>query len=251
MAEDGPGDAAVDERAPRNPPRVVAAFASWLIGLRASRSYAFVLLLVVIGFVFAATAPDERWSIGVLLLIQSARPPDRPVDLSRRADRPPHRDPRRGDRGGRRRTGARGPGPWRARAGSLGGLLVAATIVVIVRGVVSHYEVNAQSVIGAITIYMLLGMAVHLHLHGGGRARRRAVLRPGHRRHARRCGCTSASPPSRRSATATTPPPARRAHVRGHGGPGRPGLPGDRRRPPRQPDECRGARRAKGGGEVS
>ena len=30
--------------------------------------------------------------------------------------------------------------------------------MVIARGVVSHYEVNAQSVIGAITVYVLLGM---------------------------------------------------------------------------------------------
>ena len=30
--------------------------------------------------------------------------------------------------------------------------------MVIARGVVSHSEVNAQSVIGAITIYVLLGM---------------------------------------------------------------------------------------------
>jgi hypothetical protein len=40
----------------------------------------------------------------------------------------------------------------------LGGLLLAATIVVIVHGVISHSEVNAQSVIGAITVYILLGM---------------------------------------------------------------------------------------------
>ena len=37
-------------------------------------------------------------------------------------------------------------------------MLLAATIVVIVHGVISHSEVNAQSVIGAITVYILLGM---------------------------------------------------------------------------------------------
>ena len=77
---------------------------SWLIGLRASRSYAFVLLLVVIGFVFAATAPDERWSIGVLLLIQSvalmiALWTSRAAPLGLRIAIPV-----RGDRGGRCRN---------------------------------------------------------------------------------------------------------------------------------------------------
>ena len=47
------------------------AFRSRLIGLRARRSYAFILLLVVIAFVFAAAAPDERWASGVLVLIES------------------------------------------------------------------------------------------------------------------------------------------------------------------------------------
>jgi hypothetical protein len=155
-AEDEPGDAAVDERAPAIH-RGWLAFASWLTGLRASRSYAFVLLLVVIGFVFAATAPDERWSIGVLLLIQSvalmiAMWTSRAGPIGVRIAIPVvaiavavaevvH--------GNRALTSA---------SGILGGLLVAATIVVIARGVVSHYEVNTQSVIGAITIYVLLGM---------------------------------------------------------------------------------------------
>ena len=38
--------------------------------LRASRSYSFVLLVILVGFAFTATAPDEPWSRGVLLLIQ-------------------------------------------------------------------------------------------------------------------------------------------------------------------------------------
>jgi Ion channel len=154
--EGGPRDAAVDERAPAIH-RGWLAFASWLTGLRASRSYAFVLLLVVIGFVFAATAPDEKWSIGVLLLIQSvalmialwtsrAGPIGVRIAIPAVAIAVAVAELVREDKA------------LTSASGILGGLLVAATIVVITRGVVSHYEVNAQSVIGAITVYVLLGM---------------------------------------------------------------------------------------------
>ena len=39
--------------------------------LRASRSYRFVLLLILVSFVFTAAAPDTSWAISVLVLIQS------------------------------------------------------------------------------------------------------------------------------------------------------------------------------------
>jgi hypothetical protein len=195
----------VDERAPAIH-RGWLAFASWLTGLRASRSYAFVLLLVVIGFVFAATAPDERWSIGVLLLIQSValmiamwtsragpigvRIAIRVVAIAVAVAELVHEN--------RALTSA---------SGILGGLLAAATIVVIARGVVSHHELNARSVIGAITVYVLLGMPfvfifTVVAVIGTGRSSPRA------RTAYSRCGCNSASPPSRRSATATTRRPA-------------------------------------------
>ena len=160
MDEGALGDAAVDERAPapgRRTHRGWSAFRSWLIGLRASRSYAFVLLFVVIAFVFTAAAPDDRWASGVLLLIMSvtlvlALWTSRAARLSLRIAVPVlaigvavaqlvHED--------RALTSA---------SGVLSGLLVVATIAVIARGVISHNEVNAQSVIGAVTIYVLLGM---------------------------------------------------------------------------------------------
>jgi hypothetical protein len=128
-----------------------------LLRLRASRSYAFVLLLVVIGFVFAASAPEERWAHAVLILLQSAT---LLVALWTSRSAP---------------IGARvvipvvaigvavaqilsGDTALATASGLLSGLLVVSTMVVIVRGVVVDGEINAQSVLGAITVYILIGM---------------------------------------------------------------------------------------------
>ncbi len=132
-------------------------FASAVKELRASRSYSFVLLLILIGFAFTATAPDEPWSRGVLLLIQ---------------------------------CGTLITALWTSRSGPLelrltalvltvglavlqiltnskaltatvaafSGLLVIAIGVVIVRGIISEGTVSQRSVVGAICIYFLLGM---------------------------------------------------------------------------------------------
>lgn len=125
--------------------------------LRASHSYSFVLLLILIGFAFTATAPDEPWSRGVLLLIQCAT---LVTALW---------------------TSRSGPFELRVTAlvltigiavlqivtdskaltatvGAFSGLLVIATILVIVRGIISEGAVSQRSVIGAICIYFLLGM---------------------------------------------------------------------------------------------
>jgi Ion channel len=125
--------------------------------LRGSRRYLFVLLLIVTSFVFTAAAPDVGWARGVLLLIESA---------------------------------TLGMALWTSRAGGLAarllvvavaallagvqlettdrtltsaasvlaGLFVVATISVIARGVVGEREVNQQAVIGAVCIFLLLGM---------------------------------------------------------------------------------------------
>jgi hypothetical protein len=45
-----------------------------------------------------------------------------------------------------------------AAAGALSGLAVLGTIVVVARGVVDQGEVNSQSVIGAISIFLLIGL---------------------------------------------------------------------------------------------
>jgi hypothetical protein len=114
-------------------------------------------LLILIGFAFTATAPDEPWSRGVLLLIQ---------------------------------CGTLITALWTSRSGPLelrltalvltvglavlqiltnskaltatvaafSGLLVIAIGVVIVRGIISEGTVSQRSVVGAICIYFLLGM---------------------------------------------------------------------------------------------
>lgn len=126
--------------------------------LRASHSYAFVLLLILVGFAFTATAPDEPWSRGVLLLIECGT---LLVALwTSRAER---------------------VGRWAAAliiltigialaqiladskaltavTGTFSGLLVIAIGVVIVRGVISEGTVSQRSVIGAICVYFLIGM---------------------------------------------------------------------------------------------
>jgi len=125
--------------------------------LRAARSYAFVLLLVVVGFVFAAAAPEARWARAVLVLIESAT---LLVALWTSRATP---------------AGARvvipavaiavavaqiatGDTALATASGLFSGLLVIATIVVIARGVISAGVVDAQSVLGAITVYILVGM---------------------------------------------------------------------------------------------
>jgi hypothetical protein len=126
-------------------------------GLRASRAYRAVLALIVASFLFCASAPDEPWTRGVLLLIQSAT-------LATALWRS-------------REDGLRTPmlvvvvavvlavaqilsegRPLTTAAGALSGLFVLATIVVISRGVIRKGEVDQQSIVGAIGIYLLFGM---------------------------------------------------------------------------------------------
>jgi ion channel len=125
--------------------------------LRASHTYGYVLLLVVLTYVFIVAAPDESWVRGVLILIE---------------------------------TGTLGLALWTSGLGWIratlplaavavsvamlqlfvGGstmrgldsvldvLLIAATIVVIALGVVDQGEINRKSVTGAVCIYVILGI---------------------------------------------------------------------------------------------
>jgi hypothetical protein len=132
-------------------------FVSAVKGLRASRSYSFVLLLILVGFAFTATAPDKPWSRGVLLLIQCATlltalwtSRSGPLEL--------------------RLTALiltvglaviqilTNSKALTATVGAFSGLLVIAIGVVIVRGIISEGAVSQRSVVGAICIYFLLGM---------------------------------------------------------------------------------------------
>jgi ion channel len=125
--------------------------------LRGSRRYLLVLLLIVTSFVFTAAAPDVGWARGVLLLIESATLAmalwtSRAGGLAARllvvavaavlaAVQLETTD--------RALTSA---------ASVLAGLFVVATIFVIARGVIGERTVNQQAVIGAVCIFLLLGM---------------------------------------------------------------------------------------------
>jgi hypothetical protein len=127
--------------------------------LRASHSYGFVLALIVGAFLFAAVAPDEPWAASVLLLAHAAtlatalwtsgliRASSRPMSVLAAFS---------GAvaviqliSGGTRLSGI---------IALLTATLIAATIVVVGLGVMDQREVNAQSVRGAICIYILLGL---------------------------------------------------------------------------------------------
>jgi len=126
---------------------------------RASHSHGFVLALVIASFVFAATAGDSAWTASVLVLLQSMAfvaalwtsglaNVDSPLSraflavavlvavLNLVVE-------------GKTLT---------AIAGLLSGLLAFGIAFVIAASVLDQPRVNAQSVIGAICIYLLLGM---------------------------------------------------------------------------------------------
>ncbi len=124
---------------------------------RASHAYRGVLVLIILSFLFSASAPDEPWTRGVLLLLQSAtlatalwrsrddalRMPMLAVLVAAVLAAVQIAD---GDKA------------LTTAAGVLSGLFVIATIFVIGRGVIRKGEVNQESIVGAIGIYLLLGM---------------------------------------------------------------------------------------------
>ena len=126
--------------------------------LQASRSYGFVLVLVLSTFVFVAAAPDEAWPRAVLVLLLAVT---LAVALWTSA----------AGRLERVATVLVGIGVAAAAAhlltdssdatgvlGLLDVLLVATTCGVIVFGIAGQHGVNIQSVLGALCIYLLFGM---------------------------------------------------------------------------------------------
>jgi Ion channel len=126
--------------------------------LRASHTYRYVLLMIVLSFVFAAAAPDKAWGRSVLVLIQAAT---LVVALW--------------TSGLKRYARASlvlvalavlsavglvvSPGATIAGLVGIFELLLTVGIVVTVAfGVIDQGEINAQSVTGAICIYILIGM---------------------------------------------------------------------------------------------
>ena len=133
---------------------------------RASRTFGIVLLLIGVSFVFAASAPDSAWTVSVLVLLQS-------LTLVAaiwtsglaRAD-------------SWLSLGVLGLAVVSATislavGGSillgivaiLSGVLSVGVIVVLTRAITLEHEVNAQTVLGAICIYVMIGM-VYVFLYG-------------------------------------------------------------------------------------
>jgi hypothetical protein len=134
--------------------------------LRAAHSYRVVLVLIVGAFTFASLAGDAAWTTTVLLILESAtlaaavwtsglvRADSKAVIVLLAAAAVLAFALLAYDRNGL--IGA---------AALLSGVFVVATIVAIAIGVVDQDEVNAQSVTGAICIYLLFGI-LFLFLYG-------------------------------------------------------------------------------------
>ena len=133
---------------------------------RSSHSYGWVLLLIGVSFVFAATAPDEAWASSVLILLQSAT-----LVAALWTS-------------GLARAGAwhnillialavvlavvglvwTGPNVV-ATLGLLSALMTVVIVAVIALSIIDKGEINRQSITGAVCIYVLLGM-VFMFVYG-------------------------------------------------------------------------------------
>ena len=153
-----------------NGPESPSVRASWrpvskVARLRATHSYRFVLLLVLVTFAFTAAAPDADWAKSMLVLIQSTtllvavwtsglsrdfRPAIVVLAIGVAAAIVELLSPSE---------------PLAGAIGLLNGVLVIAVIAVIALGVIDQGDVNQQSITGAICIYVQLGM-VFTFLYG-------------------------------------------------------------------------------------
>jgi hypothetical protein len=132
---------------------------SYLVARRASHSYGWVLLLIGVSFVFAATAPDGSWSTSTLVILQSATLVVAlwTSGLSRA--------------GSKLNAGfilvalvaATADLVWEGPkltgiVGIISGVLTVGIVAVIALSVVTKGEVDTQSITGAVCVYLLLGM---------------------------------------------------------------------------------------------
>lgn len=126
--------------------------------LKASHSYRSALSLVLATFLFIMAAPDERWALGVTVLLLTGT-----LIVAIWVSGFGWSGPRTLTAAVVGLTAAVVAGivSGQTAAGAVwlvGILLAAAIIVVIALGVVDQGEVNSQSVVGAICIYLELGM---------------------------------------------------------------------------------------------
>jgi hypothetical protein len=132
---------------------------SRLIRLRNSHSYGRVLLLVVVAFVFAACAPDDRWSGSLLLLVEVVT-----LVVALWTSGVAHADSKLSLGLVAVSTGVAAANlVWSAVAleaatGLFAAVLTVATVAAIAIGIADEQRANARSVLGAISVYVLLGM---------------------------------------------------------------------------------------------
>ena len=126
---------------------------------RASHSYGFVLGLIVVSFLFTAGGPRSEWGQSVLLLLQSATLVAAlwTSGLGRAAVRPSIALAV-ASIGVAAIQIANGGDALTGMVAVLNGLLVVAIAVIIAVGVFDQQTVNQQSVLGAICVYVLIGM---------------------------------------------------------------------------------------------
>jgi hypothetical protein len=126
--------------------------------LRSSHSYGFVLALIFLTFVFAAASPNERWTQSVLILLETATLCaalwtagfGRVAALTSAI--------LVGIAAAGVVASLTGGGSWDGSIGIVQACLMLATCAVIGRGVADQGSVNAQSILGAVSIYLLLGL---------------------------------------------------------------------------------------------
>ena len=134
--------------------------------LRATHSYRFVLLLIVVTFVFASLAGDDPWTTSVLLLFEAATLATAVWTSGlARADSKLLFGPFAAALLLAAALLVTSPTALEAAVGIVAIVLVVATVVAIAVGVVDQAEVNAQSVTGAICMYLLFGI-LFMFLYG-------------------------------------------------------------------------------------
>ena len=127
--------------------------------IRASHSYGVVLALIIASFLFAAVAPDGDWSASVLLLAYAATLVTALWTSGRARVDSPVSSALAVLAGAAAAAQLLSGRTWLAGAVALlTGALIAATITVVALGVTDQAVVNAQSVQGAICVYLLLGL---------------------------------------------------------------------------------------------
>ncbi len=126
--------------------------------LRSSHGYGWVLVLVILAFIFAASAPDSDWARAVFVLLESAT-----LALAIWTSGV-SRDFRITTAlavvgvGAAVLTLVTGGSGFAGAVWIVNVLLVAATVLAIGVGIIDQREINQQSITGAISVYLLIGI---------------------------------------------------------------------------------------------